>query len=144
VVTPTEDGGRALGRAYWLEVARACRGVVRCRESAAGVELRLLGVGPPLLRFGPGEVHVDGDGVRCRYPVLGGLLARRPGGALTLSQVGTERPELRSEVLGFFPRLASGPGAPAWSAALYRHVQSRAHVALSRRFFHRLVTRGPA
>jgi hypothetical protein len=144
VVTLTADGGCALGRAYWLEVARAWRGVVRCRESAAGVQLLLFGVGPPLLCFGPAQVQVEADVVRCRYPVLGGLLARRPGGALTLSQVGTKRPELRSEVTGFFPRLASAPGAPAWSGALYRHVQSRAHVALSRRFFRRLATRGPA
>jgi hypothetical protein len=144
VVTLTEDGGRSLGRAYWLEVVRACKGVVRCLESPAGVELLLFGLRPPLLRFGPGEVQVEADVVRCRYPVLGGVLARRPGGALTLSQVGKERPELRSEVTGFFPRLASAPGAPAWSGALYRHVQSRAHVALSRRFFRRLVTRRPA
>jgi hypothetical protein len=141
VVAWTEAGGRALGRSYWLEVARSGRGLVRGRETAEGVELRLVTLRPPLLRLGPAEVAIDDDQVGCRYAIRGGLLARRPGGTLTLSQSGRERPELRVAVHGFFPRL--GPRARSrWSGALYGMLERRLHVAISRRWFRRLIEDG--
>jgi hypothetical protein len=141
VVAPTEHGGRALGRSYWLEVARSGHGLVRGRETAEGVELRLVTLRPALLRLGPAEVAIDDDQVGCRYAIRGGLLARRPGGTLTLSQSGRERPELRVAVHGFFPRL--GPRARSrWSGALYRLLERRLHVAISRRWFRRLIEDG--
>jgi hypothetical protein len=62
---------------------------------------------------------------------LGGLLARSPGGALVVAQTGRERTELYVAVTGFFARLGSG--------AVYRHVQQRIHMAVSRRYFTRLI-----
>jgi hypothetical protein len=139
VVPSTEEGARCLGDRYWREVAYASGGLVRVRWTAAGPELRLLGRGPRLLRFAPAEtVHVPGC-VSCRFEILGGVLAQRPGGALELSQTGEDEPELRAAVTGFVPRLGLRPGSPRWSGALYDHVQRRLHVAISRRYFRRLI-----
>lgn len=141
VVASTEEGGRALGRSYWLEVARSGRGLVRGRETAEGVELRLVTLRPALLRLGRAEVAIVDDYVGCRYPISGGLLARQPGGTLTLSQTGCERPELRVAVHGFFPRL--GPRTRSrWSGALYLQLERRVHVAISRRWFRHLIEDG--
>jgi hypothetical protein len=72
----------------------------------------------------------DVDEVRCRYPIAGGLLTRRPGGDLSLSQSGSQPTELRAAVRAFVPR---------WSGAWYEQVQLRFHVAISRRYFKRLI-----
>ena len=134
VVAPTPEGALLLGDRYWCEVGRASRGSLRLREAASGVELRLLAFGPTLLRFGPPEVDVGADGVSCRYPICGGLLARRPGGAITLSQSGADEPELRAAVTAFVPRLAL--------PLLYDRLQHRLHVRISRRYFRRLIAGG--
>jgi hypothetical protein len=132
-VAQLSDGGaRLLGRRYWLEVTRASRGLVRCRESDDGVELLLLGFRPPLLAFGPAQVAVDRDLISCSYPIRGGLLARRAGGTLSLVQTGRERPELRVAVKDFAPRLGM----------LYEPLQRRFHVSVSRRYLSRLVAEG--
>jgi hypothetical protein len=138
VVAATEEGARTLGRVYWEEVERFTRGLVRTRSGPAGVELRLLGRAP-LLRFGPAEVRLAGDVVVCRYAILGGLLARAPGGSISFSQQGGGSPELRSAITGFFPRLGARPGHPDWTGALYAHVQARVHRAVGRRYFARLL-----
>lgn len=130
VVERSEAGAQLLGDRYWREVAFASRGLVRARSTGDGIELRLFGRGPVLLRFGPAERTHGADHVRCRYPISGGLLARRPGGTLTLSQTGAERPELRAAVHGFAPRLGSRP---------YDRIQRRLHVAISRRYFRSLI-----
>jgi hypothetical protein len=127
VVQRTDEGARRLGDRYWVEVARASRGLVRPRRTATGVELRALGVGPVLLRLAGPEVVVDADCVSCRYHIVGGLLARAPAGVLTLTQSPSE---LRAAVTEYSPRL--GPG-------LYRLVQRRFHVAVSRRYFGALI-----
>jgi hypothetical protein len=130
VVDRSEAGARALGHQYWREVASASHGLVRGRRTHDGVELRLLGRGPCLLRFGPVETAYGTDHTCCRYPIRGGLLARRPSGSLTLSQTGADRPELRAAVQGFVPRLGSRP---------YERIQRRLHLAISRRYFRRLL-----
>jgi hypothetical protein len=122
VVRRSDEGARQLGRRYWLAVARASRGLVRARETAAGVELRVLGRAC-VLRLGPAQTSFDAGGVRCRYAIEGGLLARRPSGSLTLSETPTE---LRAAVEGFVPRL---------SGQAYHHLQHRLHVAVSCRYF---------
>ncbi len=132
VVAPSPAGAVHLGERYWSEVGRASRGSLRRRHTAGGMELRLFAFGPSLLRFGPPELHVSADRVSCRYPICGGLLARRPGGAITLSQRGTEEPELRATVTAFVPRLAL--------PLLYDRLQHRLHVRISRRYFWRLIT----
>lgn len=131
IVALSQDGGAWLGRAYWAAIARVSRGLVRARVGDGGVAIRLAAVPTPLLRLGPAEVTVEDDRVACRYPILGGLLARSPGGALVVAQTGRERTELYVAVTGFFARLGSG--------AVYRHVQQRIHMAVSRRYFTRLI-----
>jgi hypothetical protein len=138
VVPTTAGGALRLGDRYWSEVERASHGLVRVRRTAVGPELRLLARGPRLLRFAPPETVYERTRVACRYPIVGGLLAQRPGGALELSQTGHDEPELRAAVSGFVPRLGLRPGFPRWSGALYE-VQRRLHVTISRRYFRRLI-----
>ncbi len=126
VVPDTEEGANRLGAEYWEAVRAATFGLVRPRTTTAGVELR--GVGVVLLAFGPAETVVGDDRVACAFPIRRGLLVRLPGGAITLAQ--TAGPEIRSTITGFHPRL----GGP-----LYSQVQRRFHLAVSRRYFRRLV-----
>jgi hypothetical protein len=130
VVEFSEHGARVLADRYWLEVERVSRRVVRRRDTSLGLELRLLGRGPCLLSFGPAQCTSDVDEVRCRYPIAGGLLTRQPGGELSLSQSGSHPAELRAAVRAFVPR---------WSGTWYEQVQLRFHVAISRRYFKRLI-----
>ena len=130
VVEASERGARRLGERYWLEVRRISRGAVRARVTEDGVELRAVSGGPCLLRFAPPELVSSTRLVSCRFPIRGGLLARRPGGAITLSQSGAREVELRAAVEGFVPRLGS---------RAYEHIQRRLHVAVSRRFFLHLI-----
>ncbi len=135
-VVETSDAGAALlGRRYWETVRRATGGIVRARETAGSLELRLFTRGPVLLSFGAPELSSTRERVECRYPIKGGLLARAPTGAITLAQDQHGEVELSSRITGFFPRLGARPGRPDWTGALYAHVQSRIHVAISRRYF---------
>lgn len=134
VVSLTEDGGRALGRRYWLEVARVARGFVRARRSDAGVEIDLAGVGLTLLALGPEEITVETDRVTCRYPIRGGVLSSAAGGELVVAQVGGDSPELSVAVSGFFAR----------RGVLYRQLQRRLHVSVSRRYFRSLLAKDPS
>ena len=129
VVEKSDAGAKDLGQRYWREAARASRGLVHCRQEPVGVELRLLGRGPVLLSFLPAETSVDGSRVSCNYAIRGGLLTRREGGTLALSQIGRAEVELRTEVTEFVPRLGVTLG----------FVQRRFHAAISRRYFARLV-----
>jgi hypothetical protein len=138
VVEPTLGGARELGRAYWDEVEGFLHGLVRIRDRARGPELTLGRRGPVLLRFGPAELRAEPALVVCRYPIEGGLLARVPGGSLTLTEVGGETVELRSSVTEFHPRLGARPGFPAWTGGLYTRAQARLHDAIGRRFLARL------
>lgn len=126
VVPATEAGARLLGERYWLTVRRASLGLVRLRRTQGGSVLRLAGA--PLLRFAPTELAAGSEGVRCSFPIWGGLLARRPGGTLVLSQ--STGGELRAALTGFVPRLGARP---------YDRIQRRLHVAISRRYFASLI-----
>ena len=130
---PLLDDPLHLAEHYWLALARASGGLVRSRATKRGVELRLL-QSVCLLRFGMEETASDTDGASCRYTILGGFLARRPGGRLTLSQRVRPEPALRAAVEGFFPRLGVRP---------YQALQHRLHVAVSRRFFAALIAELP-
>ena len=132
------DGAVALGERYWREVERATHGVVRARRTALGVQLRLLGRGPALLSFASPRLEADRHSVRCSFPISGGRLARRAAGELTFAQLDGDRIELRSAIRGFYPSLAAHEGRRDWTGALYNSVQSRIHVAISRRYFARL------
>ena len=132
-------GAEQLGRAYWREVERITGRLVRARERGDRLELRMLGRGPSLLRFGRPTFEATTAFVCCRYPIEGGLLARRPAGEIIFAQVGGSAPVVRSTIRGFFPSLAARTGKPGWTGALYNRVQSRIHLAVSRRYFARLI-----
>jgi hypothetical protein len=139
VVDVSPAGAARLGEAYWLEVERVTRGLVRARSRNDTLVLRLLRRGPALLRFGRPSLQATDALVRCSYPIAGGLLARRAAGEIVFAQVGGPEPVLRSTIRGFFPSLSAREGRPGWTGALYSHVQSRIHVAISRRYFSRLL-----
>jgi hypothetical protein len=139
VVEFSETGAERLGLAYWCEVERTTRRLVRARVRHGSLELRVLGRGPSLLRFGSPTFEATATAVYCRYPIDGGLLARRPAGEIVFAQVGGSTPVVRSAIQGFFPRLAARQGEPDWTGALYTRLQSRIHVAVSRRYFARLI-----
>jgi hypothetical protein len=131
--TATRVGVLAGGRAVHL-------GLVRVRQGLDGVQLQLLGRRPLLLAFGRPVTDVAKGSLRCCYPITGGLLAYQPGGEIVFAQdrVG-DRLCLRSSITGFFPALAARPGEPDWTGALYSQVQRRVHLAISRRYFSRLI-----
>jgi len=139
VVDFSTAGAERLGGAYWSEVEIFTRRVVRPRPRNGSLELRLFGSGPVLLRLGPATVEATHELARCTYPIEGGLLARRAAGEIAFAQHGGISPAVRSSIRGFFPRFAAREGEPDWTGALYNHVQSRMHVAVSRRYFARLV-----
>jgi hypothetical protein len=131
IVPFSDEGAKTLGRTYWIEVTRASRWLVRYRETREGLELSVLGVGPSLLRLGGVEVAVGAEHISCTYRIRGGLLALGERGTLSVSQVGGDPTELRVSVDGFVPR-----------GGLIYALQRRLHVAISRRFFRRLVAQG--
>jgi hypothetical protein len=140
VVEFSRDGADRLGRAYWREVERLTRRLIRSRERNGSLELRLLGQGPALLRFGRPALEATNVLALCSYPIEGGLLAQRSAGEIVFAQYGGSEPAIRSTIRGFYPRLAARPGEPDWTGALYSHVQSRIHVAISRSYFARLIS----
>ena len=124
VVPATEEGARRLSRLYWDEVGRATRAVVRRREADGHVELL-----PPLgrralLRLGPAELTVRDGVVAASHAIEGGFLSRGAGGSITFEQ---RDGILRCAVDGF--------RASRW----YSRLQARIHVAISRRYFSRLL-----
>lgn len=139
VVPATQAGAARLGEVYWAEVERFTGRLVRPRATQGGFELRLFGRGPVLLRFGAPALAVVGGSTRCTYPIHGGGLARRAGGEIAFAQTEGAEVELSSVIRGFFPTLAARPGAPRWAGLLYSHGQRRIHLAISRRYFSRLI-----
>lgn len=138
VVERSAAGANLLGEVYWRELQRFTFGVIRIRHRDDRLDVRLLGFGPALLRFGRPE-HVVGSGVvRCLYPIRGGLLVRSPGGSISFTQTGSDVVEVSSAIAGFFPRLATRRQGRHWNGLLYPQFQARLHVALGRRYFARL------
>jgi hypothetical protein len=136
VVEFSTSGAERLGRTYWREVRRLTGSLVRPRERGDSLELRLIGNGPVLLRLGRPTVEATETRASCSYPIEGGLLASRAAGEITFEQTAGS---MRSTIRGFFPRLAAREGKADWTGALYNQLQSRAHVAISRRYFQRLI-----
>ena len=130
VVEPTARGARALAASYWREIEATTHGLVRVTARDGRVELKLLRRGPTLIELGVPSVAAGTERVSCSFPIVGGLLVGRPGGALSLEQVAGATVVLRSRLTGYSPRLAG---------ALYTHVQARLHSLVSRRFFARLM-----
>lgn len=138
VVERSAAGAKQLGEVYWREVQRSTLGVIRVQRGADGLDVRVLGIGPALLRFGRPEHAVESTEVRCLYPIRGGLLVRTPGGSISFTQTGTDVVEVSSAIAGYFPRLAARREGRRWHGLLYPQIQARLHVALGRRYFARL------
>jgi|RhiMetdeSRZDD1v2_1073273.scaffolds.fasta_scaffold143171_2 hypothetical protein len=138
VVEHSAAGAKRLGDVYWSEIDHSLYGLIRARERSGVLELRVFGVGPALLRFGPPEHLVTPAAVTCRYPILGGLLTRMPTGTISFTQTTGTEVELSSAIHGFFPRLAPRRLRRGWNGVLYHQIQARLHVALGRRYFARL------
>lgn len=134
VVERSEDGARRLAASYWDELNGFGRRLFSVREHSGGVDVRVLGSGPVLLALGPAETEISRTTIAASHAILGGLLVRRPGGRISFEQLETEPTELRSRISGFYPR--RGP--------FYRVVQWKLHVAVSRRYFRRLIGGVPA
>ena len=130
VVPATETGARDLGRRYWADVQRSTRGIVRADDHGGGVDV-LLGGRLALLRFGPPRPAVEPERVACTYEIVGGALAGRGGGTLSVEQLGGAEPALVLAVSGYHPRLAG-----LWRP-VYRRLQAPLHRALGRRFLRR-------
>ncbi|MGZ4337023.1 MAG: hypothetical protein ACXVRA_06885, partial [Gaiellaceae bacterium] len=120
------------------EVEAYTHGLVRACERERDLELRLLGRWT-LLRFGAPQTVVNESGALSRFPIVGGLLARAPAGSITFAQTIRPTIELRATIDDFLPRFDGRPGGPAWTGALYRHVQRRLHTSVSHRYFRRLI-----
>jgi hypothetical protein len=129
VVEPSPRGAETLATNYWREVEATTRRLVRADAVDGRVEVRLLGRGPALIRLGPAVVLADHASVICTYPILGGLLVGRPGGALALEQLNGDPVVLRSTLTEYVPSLAG---------TLYFQIQARLHSLISRRYFVRL------
>jgi hypothetical protein len=136
----SEAGARELADAYWREIQSFTLGLVRARNGGDGIELRLLGRWT-LLCFGRAETLVDGSQASSRFPILGGALARAPGGSIKFAQTVAPELELRTTVDGFLPRLAGGRGRSNPAAAVCWKLQRRLHVAITRRYLMQLVDR---
>jgi hypothetical protein len=130
LVEPSPRGAAMLAASYWHEVEATTLRLVRADSGGGPIDVRLFGRGPALISLGAPTVIAEPTSVACSYPILGGLLVGRPGGALTLEQVSGEPVILRSTLTGYVPRLAG---------ALYAHAQARLHSRISRRYFARLV-----
>jgi hypothetical protein len=130
LVEPSPLGAQMLAGSYWREVAATTHGLVRVRTEDGRVDVRLLGRGPVLIRLGSPVVAADPASVRCTFPIVGGLLVGRPGGALSLEQVSGDPVILRSTLTEYVPRLVG---------ALYFQLQARLHSLITRRYFARLV-----
>ena len=139
VVERSAAGAERLGELYWRELERSTFGVIRVvRVDMDGLEIRLLGTRPALLRFGQPVHTVSSNSVSCLYPIRGGLLARVPAGSITFTQRGLDAVEVSSAITEFFPRLAVRRHRLRWPGLLYPQIQARLHVALGRRYFARL------
>ena len=130
LVDPSDEGARRLCQGYWLAVRRASGGLVRPQERDGRIDVLLLGLPPALLRLE--QSAVTAGWVGCSFRIAGGLLARRAGGTLAVFQ--GEAGELHVVVDGFVPRLG----------LVWRVLQRRFHVAISRRYFRRLLAEADA
>jgi hypothetical protein len=130
VVDVSTLGAERLARSYWQELESTTRGLVRAREYAGGIELRLLDHGPALIRLGPPTLLAENGVVSCMYPIAGGLLVGRPGGMLVFEQRDGSPVVISSRLTEYLPRLARRG---------YALVQARIHSRVSRRHLARLI-----
>ena len=134
VVERSENGARRLATSYWDALNGFGGRLFNAREHSGGVDVRVLRGGPVLLALGPVETEISRTTIAASHTIIGGLLVRRRGGRISFEQLEGEPIELRSRISGFYPR--RGP--------FYGLVQWKLHVAVSRRYFRRLIRGEPA
>ncbi len=140
VVDSSARGARLLADAYLDEIRRYTLGTVRSRMRHARVELVLLWI-VPLFRFATPEIIATPDRIECRYAIIGGVLAKRSGGCLTIAQLFGSSPELCVTVEDYAPRLDSGRPRGGLRTLAYRLLQQPAHEAVGRRYLERMAAR---
>jgi hypothetical protein len=140
VVEESDRGALALADAYWAEIRRRTAGLVRVRASALGPELRLART-VTLFRFGPARTAVAPHSVECRFPIVGGLLAKEEGGWLTFVQHTEPSPALEVSIEDYRPRLSSDRRRLSLRRLVYREVQERLHAAIGQRYLERMAGR---
>ena len=129
-VEPCYSGARTLGVLLGGR-SSVHRGGIRGLTGSVGPAELLGAVG--LLTFGPAELETGDGFVSCRHTIVGGPLALRAGGSVTLAQRAVEGGhELSVTVEEYLPRL---------KGLLYAKGQSSFHAAVSRRYFE-LLTEG--
>ena len=124
VVEFSAAGAERLGRSVLARGSppdRLARAPARARRLARTAAARRAGAAA--LR--PADARGQRDPSLLQLPDPGGLLARRAAGELSFEQTADA---LRSTIRGFFPRVAN-----------YDRLQGRLHVAVSRRYFRRLI-----
>jgi len=153
-VVPGQSGhgpsvaARRLASLYFSSLPRLSWGLARVRTGAAepdgqdsGAQTELcLSLAPffPLIVLGPPRTAGEPAKATVTYPVIGGLLSRRPStGALTFEvAIGAGRATLAVRVREFSSRLA-GDCSSLWRRALYRGTQWLLHRILVIRFLRR-------
>jgi hypothetical protein len=140
VVDSSEQGARLLADAYLDEIRRYTLGAVRTRVRHARVELVLLWI-LPLFRFATPEIVATPERIECRYSIIGGVLAKRSGGCLTIAQLFGSSPELYVTVEDYTPRLDSGRPRGGLRTLAYRLLQQPAHEAIGKRYLERMAAR---
>lgn len=121
----------AIAEAYKALIASLPPLAVADRPGGHCVGLALLVRRLPLLCFAPPYLAAARMGRELRYPIVGGLLARAPGGHIAFG-LGPDGPHARLwvDVVGFRPRLGLGP--------LYLLTQAQVHRLLTVTFLRRL------
>lgn len=140
VVESSERGAKELADAYWNEIRRITMGLVCARATTGGTELALVGA-LSLLRFGEPEISATADRVECRFPIIGGALAKQSGGSLTIAQQSGSSPELVVTVEDYAPRLDSGRPRGGARTLAYRRLQQPVHAAIGERYLNRMAAR---
>jgi hypothetical protein len=111
-----------LGEGYALELARLpFLSVWRRPRGGHSVGLRLGARPLAFLSFAPPYLAAARGGRELRYPIVGGLMVRAPGGHLAFGITPEgQRARLWVEVLAFSPRLGLGPLYILTQAQLHR------------------------
>lgn len=132
LLPPGDAARERLAEAYWNAIRRSLRGAVRPVGPALGpIALRIGPGGPALLAFDAAEPVADG----LRFPIVGGVAAARPGGALELH---VEARRVGVVVAGYAPRLGEASVALLLLGAPWTLGQRLAHVLVTRAALPRL------
>lgn len=119
-----------LGTTYWQHIERLFAGLLRVRTGPGGAAILPLGLRPlALMRFAAPEHTMSATSAAVRWPIAGGLLVARAGGALEIvakehdCAKATATLHVRVGMEGFRPTVAR-----LLSERAYLATQARVHV----------------